>query len=114
MLYITQFCLKNFSITAVYFQANLISLFRNTLNEVIKLHDQHYVYENNSALYHLQKPITGQDIRLREKSFRQTEQNKATERIVRKTIKYYNKNYENILQQLNTTWENSGRYHIIS
>ena len=105
---------NNFSITVVYFQANLISLFRNTLNEVIKLHDQHYVYENNSALYHLQKPITGQDIRLREKSFRQTEQNKATERAVRKTLKYYNKNYENILQQLNTTWENSGTHHIIS
>ena len=53
------------------------------------------------------KILIDRDVRLKDKPFRKSKMLMKTEKQVKKTIKSYNNNFGNILQQLNTSWVTS-------
>ena len=96
---------------------NSINNFRKNLEEAEQNHDKSFlnnptIYMKNSKI-HL-KAIPDTNKKLRNKSFDESRTYKNKEKLLKSTIKYYSKNFENLLNQHNTTWMDSYLMPIMS
>ena len=96
---------------------NFINYYRKNLEEAEQNHDKSFlnnptIYMKNSKI-HL-KAIPDTNKKLRNKSFNKSRTHKNKEKLLKSTIKYYSKNFENLLNQHNTTWMDSYLMPIMS
>ena len=96
---------------------NSINNYRKNLEVAEQNHDKSFlnnptIYMKNSKI-HL-KAIPDTNKKLRNKSFNKSRTHKNKEKLLKSTIKYYSKNFENLLNLHHTSWMDSYLMPIMS